>query len=260
MATKTCKANIENWKAIIKEAKLPTGKKINGCITGSCMLEADFDMWQSVPDIDVFTYTERDMIRAIDLLTMKYGLKYGTDDETIHWMQEVQKDSWLMEDKKNKSSVTGITLATIKLHTDDGVIVNISCKKGCNDLAAVLCSFDMTCIMKGYDIRGEFGMDLREQWCDKATAVANPIRKSKVDLDLVRTAYWIRQFDRVIKYWQRGIDTRPIARWYVEEIQMVLDRGNIWTSEGSAEFYNKFAEEFVEMRERISMWLKDKED
>lgn len=263
---RTCKTSIQNWINIIKEAKLPNGKKINGCITGSCMISDDFDIdaWDSTPDVDVFVYSEKEMVRAIDLLTMKYGLKYGVDEQTRTGLQEMQKDEWLMEDKRNKSMVTGTTLATIKLHTDDGVIVNVSCKHGCNSLSRVLMSFDMTCIMIGWDIRGGYKIDEREQWRElgarKDVAIPNPERVGKTDLDLVKTAYWVRQFDRVIKYNQRGIDCTKVAKWYIEEIDLVLERGNIWTSDNSEEFYQKFAMEFIETRDRISRWLKDKEE
>ena len=38
--------------------KLLKNTDIHGCITGSCMLDMDFDSWTETPDIDVFTYTE----------------------------------------------------------------------------------------------------------------------------------------------------------------------------------------------------------
>ena len=249
---KTCKTNIENWKNIL----MTSG--IDGCITGSCMLEADFDEWDSKPDVDLFVYSDRYMIWAVAKLTMTYGLKFGVDDSDRSRMQEEQKMQWLIDDKKNKSKVTGITLATIKLHADDGTIVNVSCKSGCKTVADVVNSFDMTIIMKGWDIKHGYMYDMTSQWSEPNVAVPNQLRKT--DIDMVKTAYWVRQFDRVIKYWQRGYDTRPMARFYLDEINQVLDRGNIWTSEQSEDFYNSFAKEFIEMREKISHWLADKED
>ena len=249
---KTCKTNIKAWVEILKTSG------IDGCITGSCMLDADFDAWDSKPDIDLFVYSDRYMIWAIAKLMMTYGLKFGVDDSDRSRMQEEQKFQWLLEDKKNKSKVTGVTLATIKLHADDGTIINVSNKANCKTVADVINSFDMTIIMKGWDIKQGYMYDMTEQWSSPNVAVPNQLRKT--DLDLVKTAYWVRQFDRVIKYWQRGFDTRPMARFYLDEIDQVLERGNIWTSEQSEEFYNTFAQEFIEMREKIIKWLADKED
>ena len=249
---KTCKTNIDNWVKILKTSG------IDGCITGSCLLDADFDMWDSKPDVDLFVYSDRYMIWAIAKLMMTYGLKFGVDDSPRSMMQEEQKFKWLIEDKKNKSKVTGITLATIKLHADDGTIINVSNKAGCKNVADVINSFDMTIIMKGWDIKHGYEYDMTSQWSEPNVAVPNKLRI--VDLDLVKTAYWVRQFDRVIKYWQRGFDTRPMARFYLNQIDQVLERGNIWTSEQSEEFYESFAKEFVEMRDKISKWLKDKEE
>lgn len=249
---RTCKDNIENWIKILKASN------IDGCITGSCLLDKDFDLWDSKPDVDIFVYSDRYMIYAISNLMLRYGLKLGCDDTDRSRMQEEQKLQWLFDDKKNKSKVIGITLATIKLHADDGTIINVSCKSGCKTVADVVNSFDMTIIMKGWDILGEFQYDMTDQWGDPCVAIPNKLRKT--DLDMVKTAYWIRQFDRVIKYWQRGFDTRPMARFYIAEIDKVLKRGNIWTSDSSKEFYQEFAKEFIETREKISKWLADKEE
>lgn len=254
MVTKTSKTNnIKNWIKILQSSN------INGCITGSCMLDADFDCWDETPDVDLFVYSDREMIWVLAELTKTYGLKFGVDDSVRSELQEKQKFKWLLEDKKNKSKFTGGTLATIKLHDpSNGTIINVSHKANCKTVADVINSFDMTIIMKGYDIRGEFTYDMTTQWSDAKTAIPNKLRKT--DTDLLGTAYWVRQFDRVIKYYNRGYDTRPMAQFYLDEIDAVLERGNIWTSEGSEQFFNQFAEEFKETRDRISKWLKSKED
>lgn len=250
MATKTFKDNVKNWIDKLKASD------IDGCITGSCLLNADFDMWQNKPDIDVFVYSDRYMIWAIAELMFRYGLELGIDSSEISRLQEEQKMRWLIEEKRNKSKVTNITLATIKLHDEKtGIIINVSCKGGCYSVADVVNSFDMSIIMKGWDIRGKYQYDMTGQWGSINVATPNPIRMAKTDLDMVQTAYWIRQFDRVIKYWERGYDTRPMAKFYIEQIDCTIARGNIWTSEASQEFYDKYFEEFIEMREKISRWL-----
>ena len=165
---------------------------------------------------------------------------------------------WVMQGKQNKNGLTSTSLATIKMNKDDAII-NISTKYGQKSLAAVLSDFDMSIIMRGWDIKAKAGLDLRTQWTDDPkVAVPNPMRI--VNDDMIRTAYFVRQFDRVIKYWDRGFDTRAVAKHDLKLIDNVLKSGNIWTSQASQDFYNKFAEEFIETRERIEAWLKDKED
>lgn len=231
---------------------------INGYITGSCLLDADFNTWTSKPDIDVFVPSDRELIKLVTLLQYKHGFKLGSMDTDISRTQEEKKMQWVLQGKQNKKGFTSTSLATIKVNKND-VIINISTKYGQRCLAAVLCDFDMSIIMQGWDIKAGVGLDLRKQWTDSTmVAVPNPLRI--VNDDMIQTAYFVRQFDRVIKYWDRGYDTRAVAKHDLDLIDAVLAKGNIWTSEASQEFYDKFANEFIETRERIAQWLKDKED
>ena len=75
---------------------------INGCITGSCLLDADFDSWSVKPDIDVFVYGERYMVEAICILRSKYGFEFGVDGTERSAKQEKKKYGWLLKGKKNK--------------------------------------------------------------------------------------------------------------------------------------------------------------
>ena len=243
---------INHWIDILK------GEDINGYITGSCLLESDFDAWTSKPDIDIFVPSDRELIKLVTLLQYKYDFKLGAMNTDLSRRQEEKKMQWVMQGKQNKKGLTSSSLATIKVNKDE-VIVNISTKYGQKSLAAVLCDFDMSIIMRGWDIQAKAGLDLRTQWADDPkVAVPNPMRV--VNDDMIRTAYFVRQFDRVIKYWDRGFDTRAVAKHDLKLIDTILKGGNIWTSQASQDFYDKFAEEFIETRERIAAWLKDKED
>ena len=57
--------------------------RINGCITGSCMLDTDFDYWETTPDIDVFAYSPNYMIQAIEILVNSLGCKFGEHDTEL---------------------------------------------------------------------------------------------------------------------------------------------------------------------------------
>lgn len=243
----TFNQKIHQWIDTLKESE------IDGCITGSCLLEDNFDDWENKPDIDIFAYSPESMIEAINILQYKYQFKFGSEDTNRSMLQEEQKYKWLKQRRVNKDW----KLHTVKMN-NDGITINISNKQKCTNVAEVIATFDMSIICRGWDIPGQFLYDLTQQWSDKKTAVPNKIRHQ--DTDTLTTAYWVRQFDRVIKYWNRGYDTRPMAKFYLSQIDEVLERGNIWTSEQSELFYKKFVEEFNQTKTKINLWLSDKED
>jgi len=221
------------------------GSDIYGCITGSCMLvnECDLDTWDAVPDIDIFVYTPEAFVEAFTELKYRYGFNELTKGEA--WKQKRTIEHGLQ-----KSALT-----TTKLERD-GVIVNVSCRKNQHTVLDVISAFDMSIIMRGYDIKTKQLLDMRgdEKW----TASPNPYRNQ--DYDLYTVDQWIRQFDRVKKYWDRGFDTRPMARFYIQMIDGVLDVGSLFDSEKATGLFEEFASNFKECRAKIETWLKDKED
>lgn len=244
---------IRDTIALLKE--LP----INGCISGSSMIpEADFDSWQSVPDVDVFVYSDMQLLFASTLLIGAYGFEPAS-------LAEEQKLEWLRNDGCNKKAA----LTTIKVKRNN-VIVNLTYKKWKNTLVGVLASFDQSCIMIGYDIPFGWGIDMRTKdvkvfddrggkWSDDPNvSMPNPMRKQNADR--YTTAQWVRQFDRVIKYWNRGIDTRPMARFYIDLINEVIGKGAVFASEKDIACYEEFVEMYAPLRDKMVEWLKDKEE
>lgn len=232
---------------------------INGCITGSSMLpDADFDTWSSVPDIDLFVYNEMQLLHASDVLMYKYGFELLSAGE-----------EWKFDRVCNRGAQGNAALTTMKLQRD-GVIVNITYKKWKNNIMSVLASFDMSCIMIGYDIPFGWGLDMRtkdikvfddkhHRWSDDPkVAVPNPMRKQ--DADMYGVEMWVRQFDRVIKYWSRGIDTRPMARFYIDLITGVIDKGQLFSSDKSSAAFQEFVETYEPLKAKMVQWLNDKED
>ena len=244
--------DINNAIAEIKETD------IVGCISGSAMTGLDFDTWQQVPDVDIFVYYKSQLIYAVDLLQMKFGY------EPAH-----KREAWKIERIRKGLDKRGSTISTVKLKRGD-VIVNVTWKKGCNKLTNVLASFDMSIIMIGYDIERKIGLDLRvgypgmvfqddgHRWSDSIKkAVPNPLRSQKFEMYAV--AMWVRQFDRVIKYWDRGFDTRPMAEFYIKAITEVINGGSLFETEASQEAYDSFVAEFAPVKEKMVMWLESKE-
>lgn len=232
---------------------------INGCISGSSMLDCDFDYWDSAPDVDVFVYTEPQLQYAANLLMFKYGFEPLSAGE-----------EWKLNRVQNKGSQKNSYLMTVKLKRGD-VIVNISYKQWKNNIFSVLSSFDMSIIMVGYDIRKHVMLDLRCGWDNMVpedpdgrwspsvnVAYPNPLRDQ--DVDMYGTEMWIRQFDRCIKYWNRGFDTRPMARFYIELIDGVIEKGQLFQTNKSEAAYQGFITTYEPLREKMVQWLNDKEE
>lgn len=246
------------YRAIDVAKSLP----INGCITGSCWLP-DFDpeAWDSTPDIDIFVYSEADLIRAIEIATGQLGMKPGKGTDRSE-AQERWKINRLFEQGLNYR--IGITTYTFYC---EGIMFNFTLKmrkhKGkwiqltsCPD---VLMSFDMSIVMQGYDIKSHVFFDLRPDHVPTNVAIPNPLRKQ--DCAMWTVAKWVRQFDRVVKYYGRGIDTRPMAEFYLKMIDECIDAGCLFDSEESQEAFMNFSKEFLEKRAMIADWLEaHKED
>lgn len=232
---------------------------INGCITGSSMIDGDYDNWESQPDIDLFVYARPQLQYAANLLIQVYGFKPLNGGE-----------AWKIDRLNNYEQKRKRPVDTLKVEKD-GIVVNISYKDGKDNIFAVLASFDMSIIMVGYDISMHVLLDLRCKWDNMVreddddrwstsidVAYPNPLRKQ--DVDMYGTQMWVRQFDRVIKYWNRGYDTRPMAEFYIKLIDRVLDTGKLFSTEKGEAAFNAFVETYEPLKQKMVKWLEDKED
>lgn len=232
---------------------------VYGCITGSSMLDCDFDMWDQHPDIDVFVYYANETLHLARVLIDCHGFEPATEGE-----------AWKLDRIRKAKRQKDAYLQTVKLKRGD-VVVNITFKYGKTNMLAVLSSFDMSIIMVGYDIETKTMLDLRvgngqvvpedptDKWSnDKMVAVPNPLRKQ--DVDMYGVEMWVRQYDRVIKYWNRGFDTRKMARFYIELINGVIEKGRLFNSAKSEASYNEFVATYEPLRDKMVEWLNDKED
>ena len=228
---------------------------ILGCITGSCLLDADFDTWMTPPDIDVFVYSETAMVQAI--MTLE-GMCYtpGGKDKTNKG--EELKRQWIIESGINRNA----SLSTI-MYERDGVYVNVTYKKGCESVLDVVGGFDMSIIMMGYDIPTGFMLDLRSMSSDDPM-VARPNKcKRQLYNHPSRFTVWraLHQWARVPKYYDRGYDTRPMAEFYLGIIDEVLEAGAIFGTDKDIASFEEMAPEFKEIRDTIAGWLEiHKED
>lgn len=240
---------------------------VNGCITGSCLLPGfDPDAWGTKPDIDVFVYGEKELVHAVDMAM--YGLKMVPGDGT---QRSRDQEMWKIRRLYDVGVNRQIGVTTYKF-SYDGVILNITFKQMRQDgkwypivtAPDVLHTFDMSIIMQAIDIRTNILYDFRVG--DPMVATPNPMRRQ--DFDLWTVAKWVRQWDRVVKYYQRidaetgrNYDTRPMAQFYLESIDGCIANGSLFDSEESNELFDSFKKEFEPIRDKISKWIEEhKED
>lgn len=219
---------------------------IRGCITGSSMLDEDFDTWEETPDVDVFVFSAEQLIYATAMLEFKYGFTPLNNGE-----------QWKIDRIRWRGIQKNASLQTVKMVGPQDVVVNLTWKYGKTTLADVLASFDMTIIMKGFDIRNGYTLDLTDVCGNKRVANPNPMREQ--DVDMYGTEQWVRQFGRCIKYWNRGYDTRPMARFYIKLINGVIEKGQLFSSDKSEAVYKEFVETYEPLRDKMVQWLEEKE-
>lgn len=233
---------------------------IDGCITGSCLLE-DFDPdgWGTMPDVDVFTFGEDELVHAIDVLMYQFQMTPGSGS-----LRSQQQEEWKLSRLRKAGLNHKIGVTTYKFFCE-GVIVNVTFKQMKHhgkwvpiiDTPGVLRSFDMSIVMQGYDIQHHVLYDMRVG--DPRVAIPNPLRDQ--DCVMWTVSKWVRQFDRVVKYYNRGYDTRPMAEFYLRMIDECIEAGCLFDSEESQEAFESFSQEFLEKRAQIADWYdKHKED
>lgn len=233
---------------------------IDGCITGSCLLPGfDPDGWGTVPDIDVFVFGEDELVSATEIA--RYALRMEPGSGTP---RSNQQEEWKLARLKQAGLNRKLGITTYKFF-HDGVILNFTFKQRkfhgrwvpILDTPGVLQSFDMSIVMQGYDIKHHVWYDLRVG--DPKVAIPNPLRDH--DCVMWTVAKWVRQFDRVVKYYNRGFDTRPMAKFYLDMIDECINAGCLFDSEESQEAFESFSQEFIEKRATIADWYDNhKED
>ena len=237
---------------------------IDGCITGSSLAQDwDIDGAEVKPDIDVFTYSPYAMVHAIDVLEYKLGLHPGGDEITTD-----AGERWKAHKMRTNGRGTR-DLATCKF-TDGTVTVNVSNRRYEKSAMDVITRFDMSIVLQAYDIPSGSLIDMRmvqpkadlvdiikSTGGDPAVAVPNPFRN--FDGTTWNASKWLRQWDRVLKYWNRGFDTRPMARFYSYMIKEVIDGGSLFKTEASKQAYHVFVDEFKDLGTKIDEWLEANE-
>jgi hypothetical protein len=219
---------------------------ISGCITGGCLLP-DKNLWSTKPDVDIFCYSSTGQVQAVTTL-LALGYKLSSELDKWKWKNQVKRD---FDTSKKQRFVT------LKLdNPDNDIQVNISWHSGRTTPLSVIGQFDLSIIMKCIDIQSGVTHDLtcvyEKLGASPTKAIFNPNNEINLAaLDIFDAMFWTRQFDRCIKYWDRGYDTRQPAQYYLDLIDKKLSVVLFENSEKVATLFT----ELKERREKIATWL-----
>lgn len=232
------KENID--KAIEWVKKQP----IQGCITGSCLLD-----YFEGQDVDIFTYNEKSFIKILFAM-------YHSDDFDI--LDPLEK--WKFEQYIDKSydNFQKFGLITIKFTYNTCVEVNVVLKKKCFDIFSVLASFDMDIICKGYDVETKQTLDLSVNG-DTKVATWNRWNTAFYSTEIWALSRILRQIERCFKYHKRGYNVDKVMLKFIELINEIQKFDNIFTSENFTESLKLKKENTKIIKKVCETWLKTHE-
>lgn len=227
---------IDNAIALIKQ------QDINGCITGSCLLD-----YFEGQDIDIFVYDKSSFNKL--LFFMHYNPMFLILDK----LEQHKFDEYINEDK---SSLDSIGLITLKFKYNLSVDVNVVFKKFHKNIFDVLSNFDLDIIANGYDIKTGNYLSLRTTSGLEGTW--NKWNTSYYKCNLWSCKRLLRQFSRVVKYTERGYNLETVTDKYISLIEEILSLDNIYKTEKGSLFYEKTQKEFEIVLKILQIWKVEK--
>ena len=216
-------------------------QNVRGCITGSALLD-----YFEGQDIDLFVYDESSFNKL--LFFMHYNPMFTILDKL-----ELHKFNEYID--SNKSSLEKIGLITIKFKYNLCVDVNIVFKKHNKNCFDVISSFDLDIIASAYDIKTKKTISLRES--EGLTGTWNRWNNSFYKTNFWNVKRLLRQFERIIKYTDRGYDLSSVTDKYIELVEEILRTENYYKTEKGSKFFNDTLEQFDLVLKILNVWKKD---
>jgi hypothetical protein len=224
-----------------KAFEIISKQEVNGCITGSYMLTYD-PSWNQ--DIDIFCY---------DIPSFNKLLFFMHYNDLFQILDPLENHKFSEYINNNQSSLEKLGLITIKFKYNLCVDINIVYKKYFKTVFDVISSFDMDLIAIAYDIQTQKTISVRETegkvgtWNKWNT---NFYKKSN---------FWsckrlLRQFERVVKYTNRGYDVSLVTDKYIELIEEIISMSNFYKTEKGEMFFNNTIEEFKIILKILQSW------
>lgn len=213
---------------------------IKGCITGSCLLD-----YFEGQDIDCFVYDEKSFNKI--LFAMHHNDMFTQLDPLEKWKFEQYIN-------RNNSTFYKFGLITIKFNYNTCIEVNVILKKRCEDIFAVLSSFDLDIICKGYDLETNQYLNLSEGLPDK-TATWNKWNTAYYSNEIWAISRILRQLTRCIKYHKRGYNTDAVVIKYMELIDKLSEYESIFNSETFNDKLKVTQENIIIVKQMCEAWL-----
>lgn len=216
-------------------------QEVDGCITGSCLLD-----YFEGQDVDVFLYSEKAFTKLF--YAMYHNPMFTILDKLELWKAKSFMDK---EDFTKNKHVSGVQ--TIKFMYNTCVPVNIILKKSCNNIFSVLSSFDINIICKGYDLK-------TKEYLDLTTNPGKIANYNKWNPAFQSTEIWsvsriLRQLERTFKYHKRGYNTDAVVLKYIELINTLQEYQSIFNSENFNEKLKITQENTLIIKQICEMWL-----
>lgn len=212
---------------------------VEGCITGSCLLEYFEDQ-----DVDLFTYGEKSFSRVI------YAMYHSPMFTILNDLEE-----WKLNQFMNKSDNTNkFGVLTIKFLYNTCVPVNIILKKNCYNIFSVMASFDLDIICKGYDLKSKQFLDLSQNLPDKG-ATWNKWNTSYYSGEIWEISRLLRQIIRCIKYHKRGYNTDLAVLRYIEKLDELINFNNLFNSAVFEENLKNTKSAATIIKDICNLWL-----
>ena len=217
---------------------------VQGCITGSCLLD-----YFEGQDVDVFVYDEKSFTKIM------YAMHYNDMFQILDPLEKWKFDQFI---NKNESTFFKFGVLTIKFTYNLCIPVNIILKKKCNNIFSVLSSFDLDIISKGYDILSGQYLDLSQNLPDKK-ATWNKWNTTYYSEEIWEINRILRQLQRCFKYHKRGYNTDEIVIKYIELINRIQEVNNIFNNENFDEKLKLTKANTMIVKKLCETWLETHE-
>ncbi len=216
-------------------------QEVDGCITGSCLLD-----YYEGQDIDVFVYSEASFTK------MLYCMHFNKMFQLIEPLEQWKFKEWTTA---KKSSLHKLGLITIKFKYNLSVDVNLIYKTRDTNLFNVISNFDMDIICKGYDIKTKQYLDLSQN--DSKIVHWNKWNTMFYAEDVWTVGRLLRQFERCIKYHNRGWNTDNVVIKYIELVDRLIEYNNIFKSANFDERLSVMKENGKLLKLLFQKWLEE---
>ena len=217
---------------------------INACIAGSSMLGYQ-EGWNQ--DIDIFAYDEANFTALL------YFMHYNPMFQILDKLEEYKFKEYT---RNKKSSLESVGVVSIKFMYNLCIPINIVYKKFSSNIFNVLSSFDTDLIAQGYCLQTKQYLSLR-----KSTGVN--VNWNVFNTTFYKTEFWstkklLRQFERNIKYHERGYDLSTVTDKYISIVEEIIQSENFYKTEKGTKYFEDNIETFEVVLKILQEWKKTK--